>query len=680
MPKSARKQDHAASIEVTLEKMRRNEYNEGIQAQACLSLSQHGDKTIFPPGILAKAMGAVCKAMKRFPDHVNLQIVSLRFMAFQHNAKVAAGEGCIPIVLKAMRTHPGPLVLQTLGCRVVYQCASCEDSQILDELWREQALVTVLEALSGGLEEPSAAREDAQQNNLRITLQKLAYSTINAMLDGDVHESNNASTKPALTGLKVIPLCMSRHMQDAGLLCDAMDAMFASIYKNDQNTAILGIDGIKAVMEGMRAHESDVLLQRSGFRVLTSLTTHSQERESFADQLGCIEWVHRVMRAHQSQDKLQCLGSSFISCMVEHHDTDHGGEERRIKFAELGIIKTLAEALRSHKSDLSVSRRICEALAGFSIVKSARHKYLMLTQGACDAVLEAMATHNRDLIMVACGSFCCERTLAGFPDSCLQDILDFTKRARPIFHDIMSKNISCASLTLAFATLLKTMPASRDPESLHVEITLLIRCLKTHSEERVVIPLCDALTCSVTRSLQQDFCREAGAFEVLLALAERVKDNTRVVCWIRTVLTAITSNHQGNRVHLTRIMTPKQNKLLHKSGSELHYFFGAHSCPDDDSEALNETGVPRKGMTPLLRWIENDIQRDAVAQKFHDRAQEKQAEACTACGKTAGELGLARMLRCSACTLRPWYCSAECQRACWGAHKAECKANRVQKS
>ncbi len=35
-----------------------------------------------------------------------------------------------------------------------------------------------------------------------------------------------------------------------------------------------------------------------------------------------------------------------------------------------------------------------------------------------------------------------------------------------------------------------------------------------------------------------------------------------------------------------------------------------------------------------------------------------------------------RLHECGACTLAPKYCGVECQRACWKAHKAECKANR----
>jgi hypothetical protein len=65
--------------------------------------------------------------------------------------------------------------------------------------------------------------------------------------------------------------------------------------------------------------------------------------------------------------------------------------------------------------------------------------------------------------------------------------------------------------------------------------------------------------------------------------------------------------------------------------------------------------------------------------KDHEPADDERrqgTEACSACGRTAAELGIRKLLKCSACTIEPLYCSAECQRACWNAHKAACKANR----
>ena len=54
-----------------------------------------------------------------------------------------------------------------------------------------------------------------------------------------------------------------------------------------------------------------------------------------------------------------------------------------------------------------------------------------------------------------------------------------------------------------------------------------------------------------------------------------------------------------------------------------------------------------------------------------------EGKACVACGKTCADLGGGKKLvKCSACTIEPYYCSVECQKLCWYAHKTECKENK----
>jgi hypothetical protein len=61
-----------------------------------------------------------------------------------------------------------------------------------------------------------------------------------------------------------------------------------------------------------------------------------------------------------------------------------------------------------------------------------------------------------------------------------------------------------------------------------------------------------------------------------------------------------------------------------------------------------------------------------------DLGQHK-CEVCATCSKTAADVGMKRLFKCSGCTVAPRYCTAECQKANWAAHKAECKVNRKNK-
>jgi hypothetical protein len=48
----------------------------------------------------------------------------------------------------------------------------------------------------------------------------------------------------------------------------------------------------------------------------------------------------------------------------------------------------------------------------------------------------------------------------------------------------------------------------------------------------------------------------------------------------------------------------------------------------------------------------------------HTSSSSRVTDSCAACGKTAAEVGIKKLLKCSACMIEPLYCSGECQRVC----------------
>jgi hypothetical protein len=78
----------------------------------------------------------------------------------------------------------------------------------------------------------------------------------------------------------------------------------------------------------------------------------------------------------------------------------------------------------------------------------------------------------------------------------------------------------------------------------------------------------------------------------------------------------------------------------------------------------------------VVESVKAQCEQDVVAKRLAVYEEEKLAETCVECGKSAKMLGVLRLLRCSACSIAPRYCSVECQKAAWPKHKAECKANR----
>jgi hypothetical protein len=671
-----------ARFQAVLKEMRRNQDDAGILEKACASLRDLGNKGIFPQGILTRAIKAVRMAMDRFPDHGNLQESSLFFMATIYSpdqkttAAVVAKEGCIPAVLKAMRSHPSRYAIQQFACQVLYQLSYGMEPRYVRELWKERALDTVFETLQARLKAPRG--EDADPQNSLQLHQMFAYNTVTAMF-AVAHLECEDSSIFVLPDLKVLAYSMARHSEDAGLMRDGMCAIYITVGKVPQHADILGVAGIKAVMDGMRAHEDDFKVQLAGVLVLRCLVNDSPERQRFADKLGCIEFVHRAMRVYTAQAAFQRYACHFISDMIDLH----GNDERRVKIAELGIITTLAAALRAHASNQELSECACTALARLSRVESPRHKYLMLTERACDAILSALQRHKNDKGLLLSGCQAITLTLKPYrfiPPTSVDEyceIVQFTRKAEPIILEILSNNITIphfAAVCSDIFSCINNLEGAHDPElDRRVGISLFVRGLHTHTDSEVLFAFCRGWSESVLK--YPEACREEGVMEALLAMVEKIKHDHSAVLCIRGALRALTDRHAENRAHLNKIMTKKQVKILQQSES-------AHPTIVANMQEIAQS-YPQYFSASYMEDTKADLQalteKDTVAQKLFDREKEKKAESCTACGKTAGELGLERMLRCSACTLRPWYCSAECQRACWGAHKAECKANRVQK-
>jgi hypothetical protein len=207
-------------------------------------------------------------------------------------------------------------------------------------------------------------------------------------------------------------------------------------------------------------------------------------------------------------------------------------------------------------------------------------------------------------------------------------------------------------------------------------IRVFVRCLRTLTDQDELLAACCSLGKSMAVGVNQDACRKEGAIDVLLALSERAKNDPQLLFYIRCLLNDISKKHEENTRYIRSVMTAKQAKIPARA-----------EVPDttdlkptsNDTKTLGDRQITQQDVEFWQKYMRKRgqfMQTDVAAQKLEERDQEKMSEACIACGQTAEQLGLSRMLRCSACTVSPLYCSAECQKASWSAHKAECRANK----
>jgi hypothetical protein len=190
-------------------------------------------------------------------------------------------------------------------------------------------------------------------------------------------------------------------------------------------------------------------------------------------------------------------------------------------------------------------------------------------------------------------------------------------------------------------------------------IESLSLCLSALLQENVSSVIRQEVTCEtetavdVLRTLvealfghtqNQDRCARLGVIPTIMRLMEKHKDDAEIIqagCWS---LYNVGRSHKQN----TRTIAAEGGMKYVTQAAEIYCNLGGQelSMADFSSEPVT------------LKW----------------------EVACVACGKTSSDVGGGKLAKCAACTVAPRYCSSECQRMCWRAHKAECQANKMQKT
>jgi hypothetical protein len=153
---------------------------------------------------------------------------------------------------------------------------------------------------------------------------------------------------------------------------------------------------------------------------------------------------------------------------------------------------------------------------------------------------------------------------------------------------------------------------------------------------------------------------------------------------VRTPVT-VSARKKDKRLQVLRRLQDRFEQEVEKAQSATQDVAKALSAVQHDGKQCSL----KEGIQELLESVKDQITpRDSQDWNEHQNADEvmgvirklatKTPRVCEMCGKTAAQLGVRRLQTCSACTIAPTYCGAECQRACWGAHKAECRAHRSE--
>jgi hypothetical protein len=206
---------------------------------------------------------------------------------------------------------------------------------------------------------------------------------------------------------------------------------------------------------------------------------------------------------------------------------------------------------------------------------------------------------------------------------------------------------------------------------------VMSQCLHICSDEEALQIYGQALRCPnlVGALLTEALLLPSTAFVTLhMALQDNIhnqclfiEDSAGIAATIRGIMTKC-----SDIPHILKHAGILLNSIAEMGGTDV--------LADDNIAAASESTVPPASARGERVFGLVNLAAAAVEQPdatgHASQRSAKGSDACAACGKTAADAGVAKLLKCSACTIAPLYCSAACQKACWKAHKADCKANK----
>lgn len=156
---------------------------------------------------------------------------------------------------------------------------------------------------------------------------------------------------------------MWAHEEDAGLqmlACVSLARQVRQLTKPQQKEGLLRIalPAVSAVVNAMKAHPNEVIVQEKASHVLTLLAPTDGQRELSFVASGAVAALVGALQAHVSDASVQEEASAALAAIVQY-----GGVDRATIVASVSGLTALVNALAAHPDSVGVQRESCRALA-----------------------------------------------------------------------------------------------------------------------------------------------------------------------------------------------------------------------------------------------------------------------------------------------------------------------------
>lgn len=153
---------------------------------------------------------------------------------------------------------------------------------------------------------------------------------------------------------------MWAHEEDAGLQMLACVALARKVRQEKQKDGLLRIalSAVSSVVNAMKAHPNEVIVQEKASHVLALLAPTDGQRELSFVASGAVAALVGALQAHVSDASVQEEAAAALAAIVLA-----GGAERATIVASVSGLTALVNALAAHPDAVGVQREACRALA-----------------------------------------------------------------------------------------------------------------------------------------------------------------------------------------------------------------------------------------------------------------------------------------------------------------------------
>jgi hypothetical protein len=611
----------------------------------------------FPP-TMAKH---VCTCMAENMSNRDLQEAGAFFLGCMcaivrsENERLALlHEGVIQAIVKAAKVDTADMGVYATCCRALERITAKDEKKVVDMMWKAKALDVIMKALKFGVgtyrydQDHSILSMDAKVQRMEMMLA--------CSLDVIVTMYQQGIEAPCHQDLTVLTQILHQFPGPPALQLRALMALAFTINYGVNVARLFGPECLGLVLRIMAQQEQKLDFVIRCTMILSCLLNNEPNIACFLNNNG-VQILARCLDMHHRDETVAIRSVLIINPVAKIHDTRVKGAMRAA-----GCARAIAKTMLAHikcTEEKSILHLSCSALCFLTLDDVQRDvQTRFVTEGVAEALMTCMPL--------------CKHCYHGIRvlDYMMHDNVDnmraFGQRAMCIISAMMFANgdnsflkyFHCVAFVFvntmiaakAHGLLVKLQDGFGQGGGIEGLSMSLSRLIEGAAGDMRAVAVCSAFRNMAFAVLDhphnQNRCRKAGAIPKILRLMTEFKSNKDVYRAGCCALFDIGSKHRENAA------------IISAGGGMQHVTETAKSFRMVD-------GIRRIMQVYSGTHEEGDIVK-------------KGCKACVACGKTSAHMGGKKLLKCSVCTVEPHYCSVECQRVCWRAHKEECHANKQE--